>query len=59
MVGDSRGTVLSLKLSPNLRQTCKAGKGEPDDAASLHNLEIEKLNRLIEITLKDRELLDR
>lgn len=59
LVGDSRGTVLSLKLSPNLRQTCKAAKGEPDDAASLHNLEIEKLNRLIEITLKDRELLDR
>lgn len=59
LVGDSRGTVLSLKLSPNLRQTSKAAKGEPDDPASLRKLEIEKLNRLIEITLKDRELLDR
>lgn len=59
LVGDSRGTVLSLKLSPNLRQVCKAAKNEPDDPASLRKLEIEKLNRLIEITLKDRELLDR
>ena len=59
LVGDSRGTVLSLKLSPNLRQTCKPGKGEPDDPASLRRMEIEKLNRLIEITIKDRELLDR
>jgi dynein intermediate chain 1 len=59
LVGDSRGTVLSLKLSPNLRQVCKPGKNEPDDPAFLRKLEVDKLNRLIEITLKDRELLDR
>lgn len=59
LVGDSRGTVLSLKLSPNLRQVSKAEKGQPDDPASIRKLEIEKMNRLVEITLKDRELLDR
>jgi len=58
LVGDSRGTVLSLKLSPNLRQVCKPEKGQPDDPASIRKLEVEKLNRLVEITLKDRELLD-
>eukprot|EP00758_Cryptobia_borreli_P002606 Tbor_TRINITY_DN3156_c0_g1::TRINITY_DN3156_c0_g1_i2::g.14663::m.14663/K10409/DNAI1; dynein intermediate chain 1, axonemal len=59
LVGDSRGTVLSLKLSPNLRQVCKPEKGQSDDPANIRKLEVEKLNRLIEITLKDRELLDR
>lgn len=58
LVGDSRGTVLSLKLSPNLRQMIKVEKGQPDDPATMRQLEIAKLNRLIEITLKDRELLD-
>lgn len=58
LVGDGRGTVLSLKLSPNLRQKAKPEKGQPDDAASLRQLEVDKLNRLIAITLKDRELLD-
>jgi len=59
LVGDSRGTVLSLKLSPNLRQKIKLEKGQPDDPESLRRYEVEKLNRLIEITLKDRELLDK
>ena len=59
LVGDSRGTVLSLKLSPNLRQKIKLEKGVPDDPESLRKYELDKLNRLIEITLKDRELLDR
>jgi dynein intermediate chain 1 len=58
LVGDSRGTVLSLKLSPNLRRKVKLEKNQPDDPASLRKLEVDKLNRLIEITLKDRELLD-
>jgi dynein intermediate chain 1 len=58
LVGDGRGTVLSLKLSPNLRQKAKPEKGQPDDPQSLRELEVEKLNRLIAITLKDRELLD-
>ncbi|KAH9597109.1 WD40 repeat [Trypanosoma melophagium] len=56
-VGDSRGSVLILKLSPNLRTLCKPKKGEPDDAKSLRKLEVDKLNRLIDITLKDRVLL--
>lgn len=58
LVGDSRGTVLSLKLSPNLRQKIKLEKGQPDDPESMRKYEIEKLNHLIEVTLKDRELLD-
>ena len=58
LVGDGRGTVLSLKLSPNLRQKVRQEKGLPEDPQSLRALEVEKLNRLIAITLKDRELLD-
>ena len=58
LVGDGRGTVLSLKLSPNLRRKAKPEKGQPDDPQSLRELEVEKLDRLIAITLKDRELLD-
>lgn len=55
-VGDTRGTVLTLKLSPNLRKVSKPAKGEPTDAE--HNkMEVDKLNYLIEVTLKDRALL--
>ncbi|KEG14343.1 putative dynein intermediate chain [Trypanosoma grayi] len=57
LVGDSRGSVLILKLSPNLRTLCKPKKGEPDDPKSLRQLDVEKLDRLIDITLKDRVLL--
>ncbi|EPY25693.1 dynein intermediate chain 1, axonemal [Strigomonas culicis] len=57
LVGDTRGTVLTLKLSPNLRRTAKPGKGEPDDADSLRQLEKDKLAHLIDVTLKDRTLL--
>ncbi|EPY29035.1 dynein intermediate chain 1, axonemal [Angomonas deanei] len=56
-VGDTRGSVLSLKLSPNLRRKAVPGKGEPDDEESLRNLEKNKLTRLIDVTLKDRALL--
>jgi dynein intermediate chain 1 len=59
LVGDTRGSVLSLKLSPNLRQKPKLEKGAATDAAATRQREVEKLNRLIEITIKDRELLDR
>nr|CCC95100.1 putative dynein intermediate chain [Trypanosoma congolense IL3000] len=57
LVGDSRGSVLILKLSPNLRTLCKPKKGEPDDPKFMRELEVNKLNRLIDITLKDRVLL--
>lgn len=56
-IGDTRGTVLTMKLSPNLRVVSKPAKGEPDDAAFVKKLEVEKLNKLIEVTLKDRALL--
>ncbi|PIY92144.1 MAG: hypothetical protein COY70_04830, partial [Candidatus Magasanikbacteria bacterium CG_4_10_14_0_8_um_filter_42_12] len=59
LVGDTRGSILSLKLSPNLRKKPELKKGQSEDAASLRQLEVDKLDRLIEITLKDRELLDR
>lgn len=58
LVGDGRGTVLSLKLSPNLRQKMKVDKAQSDDPQTVRNLEVDKLNKLIAITLKDRELLD-
>ncbi|KAG8339463.1 hypothetical protein TRVL_09710 [Trypanosoma vivax] len=57
LVGDSRGSVLILKLSPNLRTLCKPKKGEPSDPQALRQLEVDKVNRLIDITLKDRVLL--
>lgn len=57
LVGDSRGSVLSLKLSPNLRKTVKPAKGEPDDAAALRKLEVDKLTHLVDVTMKDRALL--
>lgn len=57
LVGDTRGTVLSLKLSPNLRQIARPARGEPDDAASLRQMEVDKLTHLVEVTLKDRALL--
>ncbi|CAJ1008845.1 putative WD domain, G-beta repeat [Leishmania naiffi] len=57
LVGDTRGTVLTLKLSPNLRKVSKPGKGEPTDAAHIKKMEVEKLNRLVEVTMKDRALL--
>ncbi|KAG5500671.1 hypothetical protein JIQ42_04690 [Leishmania sp. Namibia] len=57
LVGDTRGTVLTLKLSPNLRRVSKPGKGEPTDAEHIKKLEVEKLNRLVEVTMKDRALL--
>lgn len=57
LVGDTRGTVLTLKLSPNLRKMTKLKKGEPDDPEALRELEKEKLTRLIDITMKDWALL--
>ncbi|KAG5492986.1 hypothetical protein JKF63_01567 [Porcisia hertigi] len=56
-VGDTRGTVLTLKLSPNLRKVSKPGKGDPTDAAYIKKMEVEKLNHLVEVTMKDRALL--
>jgi dynein intermediate chain 1, axonemal len=55
-VGDTKGTVLTLKLSPNLRRVSKPAKGEPTDMEH-KKMELEKLNHLIEVTLKDRALL--
>ncbi|KPI88915.1 dynein intermediate-chain-like protein [Leptomonas seymouri] len=55
-VGDTRGTVLTLKLSPNLRKVARPAKGELTDAEH-KKMEVEKLNYLIEVTLKDWALL--
>jgi len=68
LVGDNRGNVAALKLSPNLRRTvydsdlAKSEKGVDkalyDDPVFVHKKEVEKLDKIINITLKDRELLD-
>eukprot|EP01059_Diplonema_ambulator_P035434 TRINITY_DN832_c0_g1_i1.p1 TRINITY_DN832_c0_g1~~TRINITY_DN832_c0_g1_i1.p1 ORF type:complete len:201 (+),score=76.50 TRINITY_DN832_c0_g1_i1:92-604(+) len=66
LVGDDRGMVSSLKLSPNLRglpekeepTLGKKGK-EEKSATTLLEQEVEKLNRIIEVVRKDRELLDK
>eukprot|EP00667_Euglena_gracilis_P005931 EG_transcript_5976 len=54
LVGDDRGTVLSLKLSPNLRKVAK-----PEEGKTREQLEVEKLNKIIEITMKDRQLMEK
>ena len=54
LVGDDRGTVLSLKLSPNLRKITKT-----EDGKDRAQTEIEKLNKIIEITTKDRQLMEK
>ena len=67
LVGDDRGMVSSLKLSPNLRglpekeetMVGKKGKEPERSPQALLEQEVEKLNRIIEVVRKDRELLDR
>mmetsp|Transcript_34370 Transcript_34370/g.61590 ORF Transcript_34370/g.61590 Transcript_34370/m.61590 type:complete len:646 (-) Transcript_34370:475-2412(-) len=54
LVGDDRGTVLSLKLSPNLRKATKI-----EDGKTREQTEIGKLNKIIEITTKDRQLMEK
>lgn len=46
-VGDDRGGVSSLKLSPNLRKVCQAEKGQ-----NVKELEVAKLDNVIEVALK-------
>lgn len=43
IVGDDKGTTMTLKLSPNLRLPCKASKkqGSPDQ----HAMQIQKLEQ--------------
>eukprot|EP00755_Sulcionema_specki_P030595 Sspe_Gene.18618::Locus_6706_Transcript_1_1_Confidence_1.000_Length_2159::g.18618::m.18618/K10409/DNAI1; dynein intermediate chain 1, axonemal len=67
LVGDDRGMVSSLKLSPNLRglpdkeepTVGKKGKDHQASPQSILEHEIEKLNKIIDVVRKDRELLDR
>eukprot|EP01065_Artemidia_motanka_P030143 TRINITY_DN36153_c0_g1_i1.p1 TRINITY_DN36153_c0_g1~~TRINITY_DN36153_c0_g1_i1.p1 ORF type:complete len:653 (+),score=262.17 TRINITY_DN36153_c0_g1_i1:73-2031(+) len=69
LVGDDRGMVSSLKLSPNLRggpveapDAVPAGKKGKEAAPSKEQLmqaEVEKLNRIIEVVRKDRQLLEK
>eukprot|EP00899_Mesostigma_viride_P011545 jgi/Mesvir1/20391/Mv12295-RA.1 len=47
LVGDDRGCVTSLKLSPNLRKFSM-----PDKTKSHQELETEKLDRILELALK-------
>ena len=54
LVGDDRGSVLSLKLSPNLRKPTKVEEGK-----TLQDAQVDKLNRIIDITTKDRELMEK
>lgn len=48
LVGDDKGCVTSLKLSPNLRQSSKS----EDPKANLAEMEVTKLNRIIDIQRK-------
>ena len=47
LIGDDKGTVTSMKLSPNLRKTTKAEKGQ-----KMEDLEIAKLNAVMEVARK-------
>lgn len=56
------GTVLSLKLSPNLRKIPKLDEkfsSQAEEENKRKENEVEKLNKIIEVTRKDRELMDR
>eukprot|EP01062_Namystynia_karyoxenos_P082303 TRINITY_DN924_c0_g2_i2.p1 TRINITY_DN924_c0_g2~~TRINITY_DN924_c0_g2_i2.p1 ORF type:complete len:657 (+),score=272.15 TRINITY_DN924_c0_g2_i2:85-2055(+) len=69
LVGDDRGMVSSLKLSPNLRggplesadapQPAKKTKEQAPTKEQLMQAEVEKLNRIIEVVRKDRQLLEK
>eukprot|EP01002_Notosolenus_urceolatus_P013073 NODE_436_length_2087_cov_88.380765_g349_i0.p1 GENE.NODE_436_length_2087_cov_88.380765_g349_i0~~NODE_436_length_2087_cov_88.380765_g349_i0.p1 ORF type:complete len:654 (+),score=236.05 NODE_436_length_2087_cov_88.380765_g349_i0:123-1964(+) len=52
LVGDDRGSVLSLKLSPNLRKKAKIADGKTKE-----EVEIGRLDKIIEVTMKDRHLM--
>jgi len=47
LVGDDRGCVTSLKLSPNLRKMAEVPKG-----SNATDVEIAKLNKIMEVALK-------
>ena len=47
LIGDDKGTVTSLKLSPNLRKSSKPEKGQ-----KLEDLEIAKLDAVMDIARK-------
>ncbi|KAL5004410.1 hypothetical protein ScPMuIL_017866 [Solemya velum] len=56
IVGDDRGNVTSLKLSPNLRKTPKEKKGAaPMDPAQREQFEIAKLEKLIAMVREPTE----
>jgi len=52
LVGDDRGLVLSLKLSPNLRKVPKSEEGKTREET-----EADRLGRIIQSTVRDKELL--
>ncbi|MEW5317944.1 MAG: hypothetical protein WDW38_009201 [Sanguina aurantia] len=47
LIGDDKGTVTSMKLSPNLRQASKPEKGQ-----KFEDLETAKLDKVIEVARK-------
>lgn len=56
IVGDDRGNVTSLKLSPNLRKIPKEKKGQPAmDAAQREEFEITKLNKILSMVREQPE----
>nr|KAG5709919.1 hypothetical protein BaRGS_029961 [Batillaria attramentaria] len=56
IVGDDRGNVTSLKLSPNLRKIPKEKKGAPPmDAAQRTEFEITKLNKILSMVREQPE----
>eukprot|EP00192_Tetraselmis_astigmatica_P007862 CAMPEP_0117682880 /NCGR_PEP_ID=MMETSP0804-20121206/19987_1 /TAXON_ID=1074897 /ORGANISM="Tetraselmis astigmatica, Strain CCMP880" /LENGTH=687 /DNA_ID=CAMNT_0005493205 /DNA_START=77 /DNA_END=2140 /DNA_ORIENTATION=+ len=52
LVGDDRGCVTSLKLSPNLRKVSPPANDENGKAIDMKRLEVKKLDRIMEIALK-------
>ena len=47
LIGDDKGTVTCMKLSPNLRKTCKPDKGQKAE-----DLEIAKLDAVMDVARK-------
>lgn len=57
-VGDTRGTVLTLKLSPNLRRVTKPTKKDVEQGVTPYQMEVRKMTQLIHVTMKNRTLLN-
>lgn len=56
IVGDDRGNVINLKLSPNLRKKSKEKKGQAPDPSKALEAEIAKLDKILSLVRDPEEM---